>query len=141
MTKGTFGSTLYAPSGRLLDQYLLSPATTGVPAVGAVVTTGIGAWGGYVNIIAAAAIAVEFWVCGCYINTLGAIQIFEVQVVEATPTVLFEFRLDPTAVSANLGFIPAGAFPIYQLANAQIQARAGGAAAKVIGVSVLYSVG
>lgn len=141
MTKNTFSPTLFPASGRLLDQYLLSPATTGVPAVGAVVTTGAGAWGAYKDIIAAAAIAVEFWVVGAYIDTLGVAQVFEVQVVEATPTVLFEFRIHPTAVTPNLGFIPAGAYPIYQLANAQIQARAGGAAAKVIGVSVLYSTG
>ena len=141
MSKNTFSPVMYPPSGRLPEQYLLIPATTGVPAVGVVLTTGAGAWGGYADIAAAAAIVAEFFICGFYIDTLGAIQIFEVQVADATPTVLTEFRLDPTAVTVNLGFLPAGTFPIYMAANAQVQGRGGGAAAKAIGVSMLYTTG
>jgi len=122
-------------------RYLLTPATTGVPAVGVVVTTGAGAWGAYADLIAALAITVDHWICGFNIDTLGAAQVFEVQVRDATPATLTEFRIDPTAVTANLGYIPAGPYPIYRAANAQTQARAGGAAAKTIGVSTLYSVG
>ena len=122
-------------------RYLLTPATTGVPAVGVVLTTGAGAWGAYADLIAAAAITVEHWLCAFDIDTLGAAQVFEVQVRDATPTTLTEFRIDPTAVTANLGRIPVGPYPIYRGANAQTQARAGGAAAKVIGVSTLYTVG
>jgi hypothetical protein len=122
-------------------RYLLTPATTGVPAVGVVVTTGAGALGAYADLIAAGAIAVEHWICGFYVNTMGAVQIFEVQVRDATPATLTEFRVDPTAVTPNLGYLPAGPYPIYRGAGAQTQARAGGAAAKVIGVSTLYSVG
>jgi hypothetical protein len=123
------------------NRYLLTPATTGVPAVGVVVTSGAGAWGAYADLIAALAITVEHWICGFYIDTLGAAQIFEVQVRDATPATLTEFRVDPTAVTANMGYLPAGPYPIYRGANAQTQARAGGAAAKTIGVSTLYSVG
>ncbi|MDD5700428.1 MAG: hypothetical protein PHU23_00135 [Dehalococcoidales bacterium] len=127
------------PTGIL--RYLLTPATTGVPAVGVVLTTGAGAWGVYADLIAALAITVEHWICGFFVNTLGAAQIFEVQVRDATPATLTEFRVDPTAVTANLGYIPAGPYPIWRAANAQTQARAGGAAAKVIGVSTLYTTG
>ncbi len=122
-------------------RYALIPATTGVPAVGVVVTTGAGAWGAYKDIAAAKAIATDFWICGFYIDTLGVAQIFEVQVRDATPTTLTELRIDPTAVTANLGLLPAGPYPIYMVANSQVQARGGGAAAKVIGVSMLYATG
>ncbi len=120
-------------------RYRLIPATSGVPAVGAVVTSGAGAWGAYKDLAAAGAIATPFWICAFDIDTLGAVQIFEIQVADATPAVLTEFRLDPTAVTANLGRIPAGPYPIAMAANAQVQARAGGAAAKVVGVSMLYA--
>lgn len=122
-------------------RYLLIPATTGVPAVGVVLTTGAGAWGAYADLAAAKAITADFFICGFYIDTIGVAQIFEVQVRNATPATLTEFRLDPTAVTVNLGFLPAAPYPIKMTANAQVQARAGGAAAKVIGVSMLYGTG
>ena len=122
-------------------RYLLIPATTGVPAVGVVVTTGAAVWGAYADIAAAKAITVEFWICGFYLNTLGVAQIFEAQVRDATPATLTEFRIDPTAVTPNLGLLPAGPYPIWMAANAQVQARAGGTLAKVIGVSMLYATG
>lgn len=121
-------------------RYSLRPATTGVPAVGVVVTTGAGAWGAYADIIAAAAITTDFWLCGIYLNTAGALQIFEAQLRDAVPATITEFRVDLTAVTPNLGLIPVGAYPIKMAANAQVQARAGGAAAKVLGISVLISV-
>lgn len=141
MAKNDLGYIMSPTSGRYANQYLLHPATTGVPAVGIPLTSGAGAWGAYADIIAAAAALAELLICGFYVDTLGAVQIFEVQVADATPTVISEFRLDPTAVTANLGFLPVGAFPVYAAAAAQIQGRAGGAAAKVIGVSILYTVG
>ena len=141
MSKDSMAGLLFAPSGRAPAQYRLIPATTGVPAAGAVLTSGAGAWGAYADIAALNAIAAEFFIVGFYLNSLGAIQIFEVQVADATPTVLTEFRIDPTAVTANLGLLPAGALPIYMAANAQVQGRAGGALAKVIGVSMLYTTG
>jgi len=142
MSKNSFSPLLSPTSGRLPEQYLLSPATTGVPAVGAVSTTGLGAWAAaYTAIIAALDIAVEYFICGMYIDTLGVAQVFEAQLADGTPTVLTEFRINPTAVTANLGYLPVGAFPIYMAANALVQYRAGGAAAKVIGVSLLYTTG
>jgi len=122
-------------------RYALMPAVTGVPAVGAVITTGAGAWGAQADIAAALGITVDFWICGFYVDTLGAAQVFELQVSDATPTVLTEARIDPTAVTANLGLLPAAPYPIFMAANAQVQGRGGGAAAKVIGVSMLYGTG
>lgn len=123
-------------------RYALIPAVTGVPAVGAISTTQAGAWSAaYTDLAALNAITVDFWICGFYIDTLGAFQIYDVQVADATPTVLTEFRLDATAVTPNLGLIPAGAYPIAMVANAVVQYRAGSAAAKVIGVSMLYGTG
>mgnify|MGYP001583052145 CR=1 FL=1 len=122
-------------------RYLLIPATTGVPAVGTVLTTGAGAWGVYADLIAAAGIAAEHWLVGFYTDTIGGSQVFEVQVRDATPATITEFRIHPTAVTPNLGLLPAGAYPVWRPGGAQTQARAGGAAAKVIGVSTLYATG
>lgn len=141
MPKGDFSYIFSPVSGKLADQYLLHPATTGVPAVGVALTSGVGTWGSYADIVAANAITVEFFLCGFFINTLGAIQIFEVQIADSTPTVLSEFRIDPTAVTPNLGYIPVGPTPIYMAANSQIQGRSGGAAGAVIGVTILYTTG
>jgi len=123
-------------------RYLIYPIVTGVPAVGAVSTTQAGAWSAaYTDIVAAAAVLTEFWVCGFMVNTAGAFQIYECQVADATPAVLSEFRFDLTAVTPNLGYFPAGPFPIAMAAQALVQYRAGAAAAKVIGVTALIAVG
>jgi hypothetical protein len=122
-------------------RYLITPAMTGVPAVGVVLTSGAGAWGAAADLIAAAAITVEHWICGFFVDTLGAAQIFELQVGGATPPTdpIYGARIDPTAVTANLGMLPVP-YPIWRPANQQTSARAGGAAAKTIGVSTLYTV-
>ncbi len=93
------------------------------------------------SIAAAKAIAVEFLICGFYVDTLGIAQVFEVEIADAAGVKLTEFRVHPTAVTPNLGFIPAGALPIYRAANARIRGRSGGAGAFVIGVSMLYTIG
>ncbi len=121
-------------------RYTVTPAVSGVPAVGVVLTTGAGAWGVYADLIAAAAILTEHWLCAFFLSIAGVAQIFEVQVRDATPVSLFEFVVDPTAVTVNLGqiFPP---FPIWRPGSAQTQARAGGAAAKVISVKTLVGLG
>lgn len=119
-------------------RWIVTPAMTGVPAPGTVVTSGAGVWGAYVDLIAAGAIVTEHYIGGFDIDTLGAAQIFEVQVRDATPASLFEFRINPTAVTANLGRIQPP-YPIWRAASAQTQARAGGAAAKVIGITTCYA--
>ena len=123
-------------------RYLITPAMTGVPGVGTVVTSGAGAWGAAVDLIAAAAITTEFYICGFMFDTAGAAQVFEFQVGKgAAPTTdtIFSARLNPTAVTLNLGLMNTP-FPIWCAANQQVSARAGGTAAKVLGVSTLYTV-
>ena len=123
-------------------RYAIIPAQTGVPAVGVVVTSGAGAWGAYKDLAAAKGITTEFWLCGLFFDTPGATQIYEGQVADATPTLLYPFRLEYLIVGAagyswhpHLPISP----PIYMPANAQVQARTGAAAAKVLGVSLLYA--
>jgi hypothetical protein len=123
--------------------WLVTPALTGVPAVGVVITSGGGAWGAPADLIAAGAIAVEHWIGGFYVDTLagGAIQIQEIQVGGATPATgtFYEARLHPTLVTLGLGMLEM-AYPVWRAASAQTSARAGGAAARGIGVSTLYTV-
>jgi hypothetical protein len=122
-------------------RYVITPAMTGVPAVGTVVTSGAGAWGAQVDLIAAAAVTTEFWLTGFAFDTAGAAQIFEVQVSNATPTQLWGTRLNPTAVTINQSATSVGPYPIYMAVSSQVQCRAGGAAAKVLGVSTIYATG
>ena len=123
------------------SRWLLWPATTGVPAVGAVLTTGAGAWGAPADVVAAAAIATQFFVGGVCFNTAGAAQVFEIQLGTTAPATgtWFETRFDPTAATVNLAMTTLP-YPVYFAAGSQIAGRAGGAAAKVIGVSLLYTV-
>lgn len=120
----------------------LYPVMTGVPAVGAVCTCGAGAWGAYVDVIAAAAITVDFFLLQIQYDTVDAIQDYEIQIYNATlTTTLYEDRIDCTsATTPNLNptTLP---FPIKCNANAQIQGRVGGAAAKVLGISLLTAIG
>jgi hypothetical protein len=122
-------------------RYRLWPATTGVPAAGISVVSGAGAWGAYADIVAAGAIATDYWVCGFNITTVGggAIQVMEIQVGSATET-LYEFRFDPSLVTTNVSpfMVP---YPIYMPSGAQLRYRAGGAAARSLAVSVLYATG
>ncbi len=119
-------------------RWILTPATTGVPAVGVVLTSGAGAWGAYADLIAAGAIAAEHWIGSFFVNTSDAVTVYEIQVRDATPATLYEFRINPTATTQNLGAI-SPPYPIWRPAGAQTQARCGNAAAKVIGVSTLYT--
>ena len=125
-------------------RYAIIPAQTGVPAVGVVVTAGAGAWGAYKDIAAAKAITTPFWICGLFFDTPGATQIYEGQLADATPTLLYPFRLEYLIVgAAGYSWHPSLSIgpPIWMAANAQVQARTGAAAAKVLGISMLYAVG
>jgi hypothetical protein len=126
--------------GRNTPRWILTPATTGAGAVGVVVTSGAGAWGLAADLIAAAAITAEHYIGGFYFNTAGAAQVFELQVGNATPATgtWFEARLDMAAATPNLQLLKIP-FPVWRAANAQTSARTGGVAAKVLGVSTLYT--
>ncbi len=122
-------------------RYNYIPVLDGTGASGAAVTTGAGAWGAYVDLAAAGAIVTEFWVCGFACYTAAGAQVFQVQLYDATLTVtLANFLFDPTAVTVNVVplLVP---FPIYRAAGTQVQARAGGAAAKALNCHLVYAIG
>lgn len=118
-------------------RYATSPAMGGAGVAGVQLTTGAGAYGNYADLAAAAAITVEFWLAGLSVYAGGAAQVFQVQVSDATPTVKFEYEIDPTAVTLNVvpHMLP---IPLYMAAGSQVQARAGGAAAKTINTRLHY---
>ena len=122
-------------------RYALIPATTGVPGVGVILTCGAGAWGVQADLVAAKGIVTDFWICGLCLDTTDAAAVYEIQISDGVPTVLAEARLDLSAVTVAMGLVPVGQYPIYMVANAQVQGRLGGAGGKVLGVSLLYATG
>ncbi len=120
-------------------RYGVHPALTGVgAAIGAKLTAGAGAWGALADIVAAKGITSDFWICGLIFTTAEAAQIFEFDMQNAAGAHLFYAAIDVTAVTPNLSnfSIP---FPIKMTANAQVQGRVGGAAAKYVYVNIQYA--
>lgn len=119
----------------------LWPATTGVPATGAALLVGAGIWGGYVDIVGAAAIGVPFWLTQLQYDTIDVVQIFDVEIRNTTlTTTLIQTKVDPTGVSPNISPVDLPFF-IYCAPDTRVQGRAGGAAAKTIHVSLLVATG
>lgn len=130
--------------------YQLWPAPTGAPATGIAVVSGAGAWGNVANIVAAAAIATEFWCVGFFIQTLGggAVQPMEFLISSTGPAAgaagpvtapfIFSLRLDPTLVTLDYGYflLP---YPVYRAAGSRVCYCAGGAAARSVAISLLYA--
>jgi hypothetical protein len=122
-------------------QYKFAPALAGAGTSGAAVTAGAGAWGAYKDLAAAGAITSEFWLCGLGAYTASGIQVFEVQLYNATQTTTVgNFVLDITATTLNAIPMSIGPFPVHANPSDQIQARAGGAAAKSINCFLWYAV-
>jgi hypothetical protein len=131
--------------------YQLWPAPTGVPATGIAVVCGAGAWGNVADIVAAGAIAVQFWCVGLFIQTLagGAIQTMEFLVSSTGPAAgaggpvtapfIFSFRIDPSLITLDYGYFPLP-YPVYRAAGARVCYCAGGAAARSVAVSLLYAI-
>lgn len=121
--------------------YTLYPVIgAGVP-VGTVVTSGAGAWGADKELIPAAGIATDYFVCACDLDTAGAAQPFVVNLEVAGATTVFALRCDLTAVTANIARFLAGQFPVRVAAGSQLTARSSGTAAKVLGVSTVVATG
>lgn len=132
--------------------YQLWPAATGVPAAGISVVSGAGAWGNVADIVAAKAIATDFWCCGFCFTTLGggAIQVVELSFSSTGPAAgnpgpvtapfIYQCRLDPSLVTLNLSpaMMP---YPVYKVANSRVCYAAGGAAARSVAVSLIYATG
>ena len=117
-----------------------APALGGAGAAGITLTAGGGAWGVYVNLLAAA--ASEIWVCGEGIYGTSAASNFQFQVQNTTTsTVLFTWSAQVTAATTpNIApFVVQ--MPIYCAAASQIQGRVGEAAAKTVSVYLIYATG
>ncbi len=129
--------------------YNMWPAPTGVPAAGISVVSGAGAWGNVADIVAAGAIAAEFWVCGFFATTLGggAIQVMELIFSSTGPAagnagpvtapLLYGFRFDPSLVTTNIGLLSLP-YPVYRPGGSRIAYCAGGVAARSLAMTLLY---
>ena len=120
--------------------YTLYPAIGAGVLAGVVCTTGLAAWGADKEIIAAAGIATEYFVCGVDIDTAGAAQAYCIDVETAGVGAVFSLRFDVTAVTCNLSRFSVP-YPLRCAPAVQLTCRGSGTAAKVIGVSALVAVG
>lgn len=132
----------YQEAAAYLTSVFPLPDGTGVSA-GAVLTSGAPGWGAYADVVpVVAGIAVDFWVYGVHYCTVGAgaIQIMQVLLADATPTIFFYDEINATAVTLNVPptILP---FPKKFAAKAQVQGKAGGAAARTLNVAVMYATG
>jgi hypothetical protein len=118
------------------------------PVIGAGVSIGVVTTGGAANVfgadaelIAAAAITTEYWFCNAIVNTSDAAETFVVDIEIAGVTHVYAFRINPTAVTVNMGqYGPP--FPVRIPANSQLTARqASPTGGKVLGVSVTVATG
>lgn len=134
-----FQYMLDAPAALLYSMHPL-PTGNGVSA-GKALTSQAGAWtAAYADVVAANAIAVPFWVWSVHYCTAAGPQIFQALLADATPTIFFYDEIDITAATVNVGNtrLP---YPKRFAAKAQIQGKAGGAAALAINVSIMYATG
>ena len=127
--------------------YRLIPAMAAAAAVvGVAATSGAPGRGAAVDLVAANGIGVDFWACQFNLDTNGAaVQVMGLEVWQgaaawAIGTQVTSFRYDPSLISINIGAIPVGTYPVRLLANTRVQMAAHGAAARVMGVSLLYGV-
>lgn len=124
-------------------RYQLSPAISAAGAGGTLVLSGVGAYGAYVDMVAAKAIATEFWCCGFYVDTATAAGVYTVEwnrtLAGPAYVILGYGRFHATAVTANLGYQTLGPYPLYQPGLVNIQARTRHAAANSVNLSLLYA--
>lgn len=115
------------------------------PTAGVTLTGGNVQWAAapYTAVVAANAIATEFWFTGMHWYTANGVTL--VNMVEwynlTLTTIIAQWLMDITAASPNSGsmFVP---IPLYMAANTAISARAGGAGnGKTIIVRMHYMVG
>jgi hypothetical protein len=119
--------------------------TGGVMTVGIVTTPGANVWGVLIDVIGAAAIATEFWLCSLAIPaTAGAFGVRELRIANTTiaPLVsVYQARIQVTAISPNLAPIKIP-IPIRCNPGAQIQAQSIATnAADTTSVSLLVATG
>lgn len=124
-------------------RYQLSPAISAAGAGGTTVLSGVGAYGLYVDMVAAKAIAAEFWCCGFYVDTATLAGVYTIEwnrTLGGPAYVILGYgRVDVSAVTVNLGYQALGPYPLYQPALTNIQARTRHAAANSVNLSLLYA--
>jgi hypothetical protein len=125
--------------------YAIYPVMAGATIAGTVVTAGASAFGATKELIAAAAIAAEYWLCAADFDTTTNAQLFRIDIGTGAAGVFttsrMQVQLDTTAATTNLSRFMAGPFPAYVPAGSQLVARATGTGAKVVGVSVTIATG
>lgn len=130
-------------TGRNIPTYTMWPNLTGAPVAGIQMVPGAGAWGVLIDIIAAAAIATEFWVVSAHFSLgVGAFADHEVQIQNTTlGVIIYECRVDVTAANTNVAPFPLP-IPAYCDIGDQIQARTGATnAADKLSLSLLVATG
>jgi hypothetical protein len=125
--------------------YTIYPVVGAAVTVGTAVTSGAGAYGAVVELVAAAGIATEYWVVAVDLDTAGAAQVFRTEIGTGAAGVYtlprMEFQVDVTAVTMNLSRYMIGPYPAYVVAGTQLVARSTGTAAKLIGLSTTIATG
>ena len=139
----TLTRAIFNKVGGLNVRYNTWPALGGAGVAGIALTAGAGAWGTATDVVAAAAIATEFWACGGGQYTTATaenIQVYYTNKTISTSVYLFSYSFEVTATTLNtMPFIVQ--FPIYCAANSNIQAALGAPAAKSINVYLVYATG
>lgn len=120
--------------------FTLYPVTSGVPATGTPLTSGIGLWGGYADIIGVNIIGTEFYLVQVMYDTSAGAFGFAVRIYNLTQTtIVFEDQLD-VAAACNLS--PTNIWPpVWCNANDQIQGQVGRGTAVAVNVSLLVATG
>lgn len=119
-------------------RYAAYPNVTGAGTPGVKLTSGAGAWGALADVVAAKGITSDFWICGLMARATDAAQVFEVELEDASKNTLAQWFFDPTTTTLNLGLMGLP-YPVYMVANAQVQGKVGGAAAHYIYAGILYA--
>lgn len=122
------GATYNALRGRTI-RYDIFPAMIGNAtnvSGGVIMAAGAAGYGARSDIVpVVAGIATDFWICSFQYNSFapGAGR-YDICIEDATPTQLFQVKLDLAAATVNVSpfILP---FPIWMVANAQVQGRAG----------------
>ena len=122
--------------------YTLYPVVGAGVSIGDTVTQGgANVWGADKELIAALAITTPFWFCQAMVDTSDAAETYVVDIERAGANSIYSFRVNPTAVTLNLG--PYGPpFPVAVVANTQVTARCSGpTGGKTINLSILIATG
>ncbi len=125
----------------------LTVVYTTYPVIGAGVIGGIvslggaGVWGGDIEMVAAGVIVAESWFVGCDVDTVTVTSSHVVDFEEAGVLHLWSFRVNTTAVDADVSRILCGQFPKYINAGVQVTARVAATGATAISLSPCIATG